>query len=166
MSLLSELNGAIDKLLRKACAALLGVFTLAVLLQIATRNYIKIPMDWTEEVALFCFLWSVYLGSAVAVRARAHYIIELFPERFVLANALLNTFSDFFIFSLILVLIWGGGKFTMLGLARDCMSIPISMAWLFVAIPISGGVMFLFGLENLWQDFINLKAAINRSGRQ
>jgi TRAP-type C4-dicarboxylate transport system permease small subunit len=31
------------------------------------------------------------------------------------------------------------------------------MAWLFVVMPLSGCFMFLFGLENLWEDCIQFK---------
>jgi TRAP-type C4-dicarboxylate transport system permease small subunit len=130
---------------------------MVVLLQILARNYIKVPMVWTSEVALFCFLWSVYLGTAVAVRSRQHYIVELLPNDFIRTKAIMTTFSDIVIFSLIFVLVWGGVKFTQMGLHRFLVSIPLSMAWLFVAMPISGAVMFLFGIENIVDDVINLK---------
>ena len=166
MNFLRKVNSALDSFLRKACIALLVVFTLVVLLQIATRNYIKIPLDWTAEVSLLCFLWSVYLGSAVAIKSRSHYIIELVPAKYVLVNHLMNIFADIVIFVLIYVLIAGGIKFTEMGFARYCTSLPISMAWLFIVMPISGVAMFLFGIENLVDDFSKLKSLMGRSAAQ
>lgn len=163
MNTIRKINTTLDLVLKNICILLLLIFTLIVLLQILTRNYIKVPMAWTAEVALFCFLWSVYLGAAVAVRSRQHYVVELLPTTFVRTKAIMTTFSDIAIFSLILVLICGGIKFTQMGFYRFLVSLPLSMAWLFVAIPISGMVMFLFGIENVVDDVNKLKKILKGS---
>ncbi len=157
MNTLRAINKILDCIFKKACVSLLLIFTLVVLLQILSRNYIKIPMVWTQEVSLLCFLWSVYMGTAIAIRSRQHYIVELFPSKFVYTNKIMEMFADLFIFSLIIVLIVGGVKFTQMGGSRNFISIPLSMAWLFVAMPLSGVAMFLFGVENVVDDFINFK---------
>jgi len=158
---LREINKAIDSIIKKICIILLIFFTAVVLLQILARNYIKVPMSWTAEVALFLFLWSVYLGSAIAIRSRQHYIVEVLPKIFIRTTAIMTTFSDIIIFGILFVLIWGGVKFSGMGFHRFFISLPISMAWLFVAMPISGIVMCLFGIENVVDDFISLKNLFN-----
>ncbi len=157
IAILRQVNSKIDSLLKGVCIGLVVVFTAVVLLQILTRNYIRVPMAWTAEVALFCFLWSVYLGAAIAIRSRQHYIVEILPKSFVRTTAILTTFSDIVIFSVFFVLVWGGVKFTAMGFSRFLISLPVSMAWLFVAMPISGVAMFLFGIENVIDDFTHLR---------
>jgi TRAP-type transport system small permease protein len=40
--------------------------------QILFRFAFNAPLTWTEEVDRYLFIWSVYLGSAVAVAKKAH----------------------------------------------------------------------------------------------
>ena len=34
---------------------------------------------WTEEVALFLFIWIIMLGSVIAVREKTHFEVDLLP---------------------------------------------------------------------------------------
>ena len=146
------------KLLLFSGVSLLSIFVVAVLLQVLSRNILKVSMDWTSEVAIFAFIWSIFLGSAVALSTRLHYVVDLIPARHVKLNKALLVLSELLVSLVILALIWGGTKFAFLGWYRLTTALEIPRFWLFVSLPVSAVFMFLFNLENILIDIGVFKA--------
>ncbi len=161
MGFLSKINSALEFVLNWLCGVLLLSFSAIVLLQVVARNYLNMAFTWTIELSLMLFIWTVFMGAAVALRRRSHYIIELFPSRCVRLNAFLDLVSDCICFLFIYVLIRGGLAFTEMSLLRYCSSIEISQAWLIGVIPLSASVMALFCFENLFKDIRAFKDALS-----
>lgn len=61
------------------------VMTVLVFLQVVMRYVFSAPMSWSDEIAVYAMLWSVYLSTAWAVRERAHIrvmnLIQMFPGK-------------------------------------------------------------------------------------
>ena len=60
------------------------VMSTMVFAQVVMRYAFSAPMSWSDEIAVYCMVWSVYLSASWAVRERAHIrvlnLIELFPK--------------------------------------------------------------------------------------
>ena len=73
------------------------LMTIMVFFQVVMRYVFSLPTSWSDEIAQYCMLWSVYLSVSWAVRERAHIrvmnFLNLFP--FAIKNILVM-FSDFF----------------------------------------------------------------------
>jgi len=63
----------------------LAVMTIMVIAQILFRYVIEFPLDWSEEIARFLFVWIIYMGASLAIKKHQHLKIEaglyLFPRR-------------------------------------------------------------------------------------
>ena len=57
------------------------VFVGAVLLDVVSR-LLHSPMKSCQEIALFAFVWAIFTGSAVAVRRRKHFTIDIVINSF------------------------------------------------------------------------------------
>ncbi len=115
-------------------------------------------MFWTQEVALLTFIWSVFLGGAVAVRQRKHYIVELIsPEKFPKVALFLDIFANLASFILIYVFIYSGWTFVQMGFTRFSRVLLLPMAYFFMPFPVSGFFMALFNIEILVDDFRKFK---------
>lgn len=72
----------------------LVVMSSLVFLQVVMRYLFQAPMSWSDEVAVYCMVWSVYLAASWAVRERAHIrvmnFIHLFPNAVQLALVCLS----------------------------------------------------------------------------
>jgi len=55
-------------------------------LQVIGRYVIPAPVAWTEELARFMFIWTVFIGAVVAVRERQHVAMELVLQYFTERN--------------------------------------------------------------------------------
>ena len=155
--LLKRLNNGVERGILIVGTALFAVFVAVVFLQVVSRNYLRISMLWIQEVALFCFIWSVFLGGSVAVRQRQHYIVEIFPDRFVRVNQLLNLFADLCLFGLVYILLPVGIQFAQLGMNRYSRVLQLPQALFFAAFPVAGACILLFGIEIVADDIRRLR---------
>ena len=73
--MLKKVNDRIEQLLLTIGFLLLGTFIVVVLLKVVIRNFFHVPMMWADEVAVLCFIWTVFLGAAIAVRRKIHYTV-------------------------------------------------------------------------------------------
>ena len=78
-----------------------------VFIHVVLRYLFNTPISWSDEIAQYMMLWSVYLSVSWAVRERAHIrvmnFINLFPKKIRLA---LTMFSDFIWFVFGIFLTW------------------------------------------------------------
>jgi TRAP-type C4-dicarboxylate transport system permease small subunit len=58
------------------------VITIAVFLQVVFRYVFQSPLSWSEELARYLFVWSGFLGVALATMRGAHFAIDLLTVRF------------------------------------------------------------------------------------
>lgn len=156
MKVITKINESIEKLFIIASVLLLITFTTVVFLQIVFRNVFKVSMMWSIEVALICFMWAVFLGAAVGLRYRRHYTVELFPERFVKTNLVLDIISHVVVFVLIYIFVYHGYQYAVIGFSKMSTSISMPQGYLFASLPIGGVAMGLFTLELLIKDIQRL----------
>ena len=132
--------------------SMLALFTFVVAYQVFSRYVDFVPrFMWTEELARFSFIWMLFLGAAVAVRKKTHFAIDLFPahvqQRY---GRLIDTFVLLIILGVAVSMVVGGVHFVEMGLKRVSTTSGIQLAWIYLSIPVSGGSIILFCLEQLW----------------
>ncbi len=68
-------------------AVLVGTMVAVLTLQVFFRYVVRAPLFWSEELARFLLIWSVFVGAAFVFRHRTHMSIDLIgsilPARFV-----------------------------------------------------------------------------------
>ena len=156
--MLKRFNDYLEKGLLTVGIGLFSVFIVVVFLQVISRNYLKISMMWIQEVALFCFLWSVFIGGSIAVRRRKHYLVEIFPERMVRLNITLDILADLGAYAMVYVFLPIGYQYMMLGMNRYSRVLQFPQAYFFAAFPAAGLFIFFFATEVLIQDVRRLRA--------
>jgi len=70
-----------------------------VFFQVVMRYLFSMPTSWSDAIAIYAMLWSVYVSVAWAVRERAHIrvmnFVQLFPKKIAI---FLTILSDFILF--------------------------------------------------------------------
>ncbi len=134
-------------------AALLGFITVGVFVQVCLRYLFGIAFLWGEELSLFAFIWAVYLGSAVAVRRRAHFAFDflagLLRGR---AAAVQRLVVDLVILGVAVFLLVQGYRFSGLSLRRLSPALGITLFVPTLAIPLSAAYMALAALADAIRD--------------
>jgi TRAP-type C4-dicarboxylate transport system permease small subunit len=72
--------GALDRAIRAGLVGIVGVMVAVVFAQVIARYGLNASIGWADEIARLAFVATVFLGVAVAVRARAHIGITLLAD--------------------------------------------------------------------------------------
>lgn len=149
----------LQHLLEWILIGLLSVLIAFVALQVLSRQTSLIPTFlWTEEIARFCFVWMILVGSAVAVRENLHFDIDLLPSLSLTNRTRLSILTYLLMLVVGLVFIRYGTAFFLFGkeLTADISDIPLGMV--FIAWPLAGTIWSMFLIEKIY-DALRLQRA-------
>lgn len=143
---MKRLLDAYDRLLRLAITALMGAILVPVGLQIFSRYVGFIPRYiWTEEVARFCFIWIIMIGSMIAVRDATHFDVDVLPKpRTARGRAIARLVVDGFMLVMALVFVRYGYDFAAFGWEQNSELTGINMVSIHLAFPLAGVTWVLF----------------------
>ena len=147
--MLSRLNNAVERVLYFVGGAFFLVFIVVVLFQVGSRNLFPGTFVWTDEIAMFCFVWSVFLGAAVGYRRGVHYVVEILPPSFVRTNRVLMIVAALLCLPMIWVFVVNGWSYADRSWRRYSFSLGYPMFYQNIVVPISGAAMALFSIELL-----------------
>ena len=148
-----------------ACAKWCGVstafvMTVMIFLQVVYRYVLGESLSFSEELARYMFIWSVAMGSALALRTRSHIGVEILVERLpkslampakILACAISLIFYG--------MLIWYG--FEMVGetMDQESAALELPMGYVYLAMPLSAIVLFICEIKNVLDDLFGTQGA-------
>ena len=139
-----------------ACVLFAGL-TGVVTLQVITRYVSHQPFLWSEEVARFLFFWVVMLGSAMSVRSRRHFVIDVTMGRARMwgrtGSFLLDVIPDLCVLAFAVFLLFQGIGYTQAGLLRVASNSHVNMALVYVAIPVFAVLTTVYAAGNLLIDW-------------
>jgi TRAP-type C4-dicarboxylate transport system permease small subunit len=134
------------RLLRLAITVLMGAILVPVSMQIFSRYVGLIPRYiWTEEVARFCFIWIIMIGSMIAVRDATHFEVDVLPRpRTERGRAIARLVVDGFMLVMALVFVRYGWDFAAFGWEQNSELTGINMIFIHLAFPLAGVTWTLF----------------------
>ncbi|MFQ3620872.1 MAG: TRAP transporter small permease [Spirochaetales bacterium] len=103
------------------------------------------PLNWSMDMALFLFAWSVFLSADAALRAGKLVRVEVIFARFKPTVQKWITFGNYIIILLfLLALIIYGIRLSIITYARSFQGIPgFSYTWVTISIPIGASLQVL-----------------------
>ena len=142
------------KLLCMLITALIGFILIPVTLQVFARYTDLIPTwMWTEEAARFCLIWMILTGTAIAVRTRGHFDIDVLPEPKTRRGKIFARLSvDVIVALFSVVLFYVSVFFTWEGRREISEITEMSMVFMYIAFPISFLGCLLFLAEQIFDD--------------
>ena len=122
-----------------ALLVLLSVLVAVVFLQVSSRFVFKLPIEWSEEMSRFVFIWFCWLGCSFAtcryhhIRITAHF--KMMPRGL---SIWLLRIGDVFWIVFNLFVFWGGILYldSILQYPYRAMITDIDMFWIFLPIPV------------------------------
>ncbi len=108
---------------------------------------------WTEEIALFLFIWIIMLGSAIAVRERTHFDVDILPE---LRSSRAKGAQRLLVHLAMGVLAWffltDGWAYAEFGARQRGDVVPVSLLVIYVTVPLAGASWGVFLIEQMIHD--------------
>jgi TRAP-type transport system small permease protein len=150
---MDALFAQLERVLLPLLAALLALLTLGVFVQVVLRYGFAQSFLWGEELALFAFIWCVYLGAAICVWRRSHFAFDLFADRLKgRPAAVQNLIADLLVLLVAVMILKDGWTFSELSRQRFSPALGITLLIPTLVIPLSGALMVLAALSQVWGD--------------
>ncbi len=145
---------------------LMTLLIIPVSMQILSRYTGLIPRYiWTEEIARFSFVWIIMIGAMIAVRDRTHFDMDVLPKS---SSKYVEFASRMFVHLVIVCMalsfIYWGYDFGILGSRQRSEISGLPMLTIYIAWPSAGASWMVFALENMWEDFHQLKEKDEQDG--
>ncbi|PJG82195.1 TRAP transporter small permease [Caviibacterium pharyngocola] len=158
---LETLRKPVDLFISTFCIIVMALLVICVTWQVFSRYVLQMPSTVTDEIARFSMIWVGLLGAAYTVGLQKHLSIDLFTHNLTdRKKALSNIFINICIFVFSLgVMVFGG--FTLVsnvyasGQISPSMQIP--MAYVYIALPLSGILMLFYSALFLVENISALK---------
>jgi TRAP-type C4-dicarboxylate transport system permease small subunit len=155
------------RLLQILLTFLMTALLVPVAMQILSRYTGIIPrFIWTEEIARFCFVWIILIGSMIAVRDGTHFDVDVLPHsdrpgvelamRLVVYAAMMAVGVTF--------VLWGY-DFAVLGSRQVSEIFQLPMLTIYIAWPLAGATWIVFLTEKIWDAVAAFRAGTLETGR-
>jgi TRAP-type C4-dicarboxylate transport system permease small subunit len=153
MTFLKAVKKVLDRSLEVLVMVVVAVLVLDVLWQVFTRFVLNDPSTWTEELAVFMLIWVSLLGAAVALNRGAHLGIDYFVGKLAPRPRLYTevfVFLSVSAFSLFVMTLGGSSLVaSTLELGQESPALRVKVGYVYLAIPISGFFLTLYGVIGL-----------------
>lgn len=152
VSLPRRVLDGLDAVLETLCVTLMVGAAAVAVLQVFCRYVLSAALPWPEEVSIWLFTWSVFLGMSLAVGRRSHIAIDLIsrlmPPRMRRAHAVL---VDAMIAATSTMMIVHGLDFAGRAIqVSPAMQWPLT--WLFVSIAVGGALNLVYLVRPIGSD--------------
>ncbi|WP_249260936.1 TRAP transporter small permease [Virgibacillus pantothenticus] len=126
---------------------------LVIFLQVIMRYVLGSSLSWSEELARYCFIWSVYIGISYGVKRKRHISVDvllvMLKERGRLILTILTN-CLFIIFAAIIIYYGADITIRLLSWGQDSPALQIPMGVVYLAAPIGLGLCII----RLMQDIL------------
>jgi len=134
----------------------LSVFFIAIIIQVTTRLS-GISAIWTEEVATYSFIWSVFMGAAVMLNRREHFQFDFVLKK--LKGKMQRTLylvNDVILLLFSLAIFYYGIQAVQNFWNYNWVSLPwMKMGYVWISVPIMGATMVIYTIGHMIRNLKN-----------
>lgn len=139
----------------------ISITVLVVIMNVFTRYVLKFTYFWAEEVAVGCFVWTIFLGTAAAYKEKALIGVEAIVVLLPMKVRKIVEFIVFVLLTILSVLMFYFGFEYVSSSSKITAALEISYAYINSAIIISFGLISLYSLiftiQSFKEAFLNKK---------
>lgn len=147
----------------------LALMLLQVCTEIVLRDFFNTSFLWSEEVARYLMIWSVYFGAAAAVGTNGHLRIEMLIDAVSpRVRHLLDGVAQFWVLAFSLAITYAG--YTMVrdsfasGIVSADSNLPFQLAWVQLVIPLTFALSAIHAARCLWLVVKGRNLALEKTG--
>jgi len=116
-----------------------------VVINVLFRYIIKQPISWANELAIYAFVWWVFLGSALAVKKNRHIFISFLKDRIPASvRSIVNKFISILMIIYCSVATYLSLQLIPLVFKQKVSIMGFSISYVYVIIPFSSILMVIY----------------------
>lgn len=157
IKLFHKLSDGLDRLCKLLVIMSIVTLILVMFLQILKRAILGSAISWADGMARYMLIWSTFLGATVATKEASHISLTFIQDK--LSGKAREIFDCVIILCSIILcvaVVYTGFKVIQLVLPQKSDSLPISVAWIYAAIPFSEIVMTIHLIDSFLEKTANL----------
>lgn len=131
----------------------ISITVLVVIMNVFTRYVLKFTYFWAEEVAVGCFVWTIFLGTAAVYKEKALIGVEAIVVLLPMKIRKIVEFIVFVLLTILSLLMFYFGFEYVSSSSKITAALEISYAYINSAIIISFGLISLYSLIFTIQSF-------------
>jgi TRAP-type C4-dicarboxylate transport system permease small subunit len=117
--------------------------TIIVFLQVLFRYVLNAPLDWSEELGSFAFVWMSLLGASIGLKRNEHprldLVVNFFPSK---TQRLIAGLYNLAILFFLAILFIYGVKLTVSMKSQLTAAMEYSVSFVYAVLPVSAAIMF------------------------
>ncbi len=144
MSAFDRFSDVLNDAVKYLAAILLGAMTTLVFLQVLFRYVLNHPLDWSEELSSFAFVWMSLLGASIGLKRNENPRLDLFVNQFSQnAQRIVAGLYNITILFLLAVLFIYGARLTANMRSQTTAALGYSISYVYAVLPVSAAIMFV-----------------------
>lgn len=143
----------LERIQRWLTVAFFFATLVVVAFQVINRMAFQIPVLWTVDISVFCFIWLALLSASCSVRSGGHFRVSAVIDLPVFSGIPRHLFELIALLAVALlsfVLLVLGMPFAIAGLHEQSPGLAMPMFWAYVSVPVCSATALLFVLEKIW----------------
>lgn len=164
MTIFMRISDILNKICEKIVIATIGGYIVVMFVQVILRNFLpQYAFPWADGVCRYLFIWSVFIGAAVAAKRKGHIAVTLLPDilkkKKAKSYAIIVGIITLCFLAIMFITTYTGLILVEVGLIQQSDSLPISVSWVYAALPL-GGVIVIYQLfVTALSDFLTKEAS-------
>lgn len=149
----------INRILGAICAGILAITVLITFIAVIFRYVIGSSLSWSFEASLALLTYLTFVGCYLALREHSHLkvdvLVRMLPP---FGQVAMFSVNQFLIVAVGGVMLYYGGRQTLLFLDQKTLVMEIPSGFLYAAIPVSGFLMGIDAIATLadgWRRYAN-----------
>ena len=129
---------------------LMGVITGLVIGETVMRGVFGVSLIVTDELSRYLMVWTALLAAAILVYEDGHIRISLLPDALgPVAGRIIYAIAQLVVIGFLMAVIVASVMIMPSITRQNTVTLGVSMAWFYAALPVSSGLMAIFALRNL-----------------
>lgn len=129
---------------------LMGVITGVVIGETVMRGVFGVSLIVTDELSRYLMVWTALLAAALLVHEDGHIRIALLPDALgPLAGKIVYAISQLVVIGFLVAVIVASLKIMPSITRQNTVTLGLSMAWFYAALPVTSGLMAIFAIRNM-----------------
>ncbi|WP_232324796.1 TRAP transporter small permease [Halobacillus mangrovi] len=131
-------------------------FFITIVIQVVTR-FMGVSAVWTEEVATYSFIWSVFMGASVMLNRREHFQFDFLLKKLKgKGKDSLYLINDIILLVFSFAIFYFGIEAVQSFWNYNWVSLPqLKMGYVWISVPIMGGTMVIYTLAHIYRNVRN-----------
>lgn len=164
--MLEKLEHIIELILKTLTTVLLGALTALVTYTVILRFFFHSGFPAGEELCRYLFVWSAFFGIILGVKAKSHMAIDFLEEKFPKAKLLFKICYYVFHYLFFAIMVYFGYMFTSNAATARSTLLPITMNYIYAAVPACGVGCIIVVTTKLLKEFQRPEKAKKKEGQE